>query len=515
MKNFFLLLFLCFSIAKASPCLSFTGLFFGYTEGYEKDKNKVYFCSNTGYAKELEDLDINSFYILSRLFAKDKNKIYFRGNIHTFDPNSFKVISYNYSKDKDGVYNNLYRKISITHYDTKTFDVLSKDIVRDINGIYLDGIKIDVDMDTFKIIDSSYVLDKNGLYKVISKWNKNKTILYKTLYKKSKEYEKKYFKTNIDYKILKKREEFINFCMKDSIPKQFKMIQLALETKNDKTKIMNKKEICTKAAYYFASEYKTSEYSNSYNLDLSNKGIEDITALKYFNGIKELNLSNNPINNISYISTKKSIKTIKLLNTKLLNNIQALDKLTNLEIIEMSYGKKDLTKLKNLTNLKILSLSNLEIKSLCDFKNLKSLENLILNWNKNLKSFECVDNFKNLKKLTIQGSPISDLNPLIKSKSIEKLFIQDLPVSDISPLAKMEKLHKILFKKTKIKYLSSLKKSKSIETVYDLSENSIFEYFNRSLERCSPKNMEEIRYGKSCFDENGNLKPFWYRLLIL
>jgi internalin A len=163
--------------------------------------------------------------------------------------------------------------------------------------------------------------------------------------------------------------------------------------------------------------------------------------------------------------------------------------------------------------VKDLSLSSVDIQSLCDLKGLQSLKSLDLRTNTNLKSLECIDQFPNLKKLRIERSPITDLSPLVNANSIEEFHFYEMPVEDISPLAKMKNLRSVLFSKTKIKYLSPLKESKSIQFAEDLSEKFIEEYFNRSLAWCSPKSMKEVRAGKSCFEEDGLMKSWWKRIL--
>ncbi|MCP4970702.1 MAG: hypothetical protein GY932_08940, partial [Arcobacter sp.] len=90
-----------------------------------------------------------------------------------------------------------------------------------------------------------------------------------------------------------------------------------------------------------------------------------------------------------------------------------------------------------------------------------------------------------------------------------------MPVEDIAPLAKMKNLRSILFTNTNIKYLSPLKESKSIKFAEDSSERFIEEYFNRSLAWCSPKDMDEVRTGKTCLNKDGSLKPLWKRIIGL
>lgn len=269
--------------------------------------------------------------------------------------------------------------------------------------------------------------------------------------------------------------------------------------------------------------------------DLPSKNISDISLLKYFPKTSTLNLRDNKITDITPLKYLTNLTDLNLGSNDVLKGVESLENLPLKELrIVFENDSVDLTPigkiktlenlyifngkhsqiLNNLKNIKVLSLSSVDIKSLCFLTNLQSLENLSL-FNNNLKSLECIDKFKNLKELRIERSPITDLTPLINADSIKKFDFHDMPVSDISPLTKMKNLRSILFTKTKIKYLSPLKESKSIQFAEDLSEKFIEEYFNRSLAWCSPKSMKEVRAGKSCLNKDGSLKPWWKRILGL
>jgi len=253
-------------------------------------------------------------------------------------------------------------------------------------------------------------------------------------------------------------------------------------------------------------------FSANETLNLRDNNITDITPLKYLSKLTKLELSSNKVSKGVESLENLPLKELRIdltndTDLKYIGNIQSIERLS-------IWGGKNSKFLGNLTNLRVLSIASVDIQSLCDLNDLKSLESLDLRWNESLKSLECIDQFPNLQELTIKGTPITDLTPLVNANSIKKFHFHDMPVEDISPLAKMKNLESILFTKTKIKYLSPLKESKSIKFAEDLSEMFIEEYFNRSLAGCSPKSMKEVREGKSCFEADGKtLKPFWKRWL--
>lgn len=334
----------------------------------------------------------------------------------------------------------------------------------------------------------------------------------------------------ISFSSLLSEDSFINIC-KNPTPEQKKTIIALIDGYNEYRKMninrpllkLDDPNICEKLS-------KGKGFP-----PINGKDISDISIIKYFTGNETLNLWNNKITDITPLKYLTKLTKLELSSNRVSKGVESLEKLPlkdlsivfdndsvdltpigNIKTLEnlYIYNGKNVEVLNSLTNLKRLSLSSVNINSLCDLKDLKLLEKLRL-YNNNLKSLECIDQFPNLKEFRIERSPITDLSPLIKADSITKFDFHNMPVEDISPLAKMKNLRAILFSKTKIKYLSPLKESKSIKYAEDLSEKFIEEYFNRSLAGCSPKNMEEVRVGKSCFEKDGTLKPFYKRWLGL
>ncbi|QKF81503.1 leucine-rich repeat domain-containing protein [Halarcobacter ebronensis] len=325
-------------------------------------------------------------------------------------------------------------------------------------------------------------------------------------------------------------DSFIDIC-KNPTPEQKMTINAMVnaynEFKEEKFKInINNPEIC---------EELYDKYNNGFKA-IVGQGMSDITFLKYFDWLTHLNLRDNNITDITPLKYLTKLTKLELSSNKVSKGVESLENLPlkdlridvtndtdlkyigNIQSVERLsiWGGKNSKFLGNLTNLRVLSIASVDIQSLCDLKDLKALKSLDLRWNESLKSLECIDQFPNLQELTIKGTPITDLTPLVNANSIKKFHFHDMPVEDISPLAKMKNLESILFTKTKIKYLSPLKESKSIKFAEDLSEMFIEEYFNRSLAGCSPKSMKEVREGKSCFEADGKtLKPFWKRWLGL
>lgn len=282
-------------------------------------------------------------------------------------------------------------------------------------------------------------------------------------------------------------------------------------------------------------------FVNLDNIVMRHNNIKDISLLADLKKLKELDIGFNPVSDLSPLKNLKLTKLYVYSNTRIPNsaspfdvtlidsNISALSNITTLEELMVSGNGQPLPDLTKLVHLKSLTLIGLDMHDLCKFKNSSKIKALWLSSNHNLASLQCVDNFKNLERLTIERAKVRDLSPLQNLPKLKKLTLKDVPVSDISPLAKMKRLEELSFFKTKIKYLSPLNESKTLN--YILNENR-YEFFtkrmlsgglqswaqtvgDRSLAHCSPIDIKELREGISCFNEDGTLKPWWKRILRL
>jgi len=121
------------------------------------------------------------------------------------------------------------------------------------------------------------------------------------------------------------------------------------------------------------------------SLSLSNKGISDISSLRYFTGLKELKLADNNISDLSALSELNGLTSLILGN----NNI------------------KDLTPLAGLTNLEVLSLYGNKITDVTPLANLTKLERLWLSDNQ-ITDISALDNLTNLRMLKINGNPVNE-----------------------------------------------------------------------------------------------------------
>ena len=114
-------------------------------------------------------------------------------------------------------------------------------------------------------------------------------------------------------------------------------------------------------------------------LDLSGRGITDISPLRHMTGLTMLNLENNSIADISPLANLKGVSVLGLANNKIsdFTPIRGLGK----SLIGLSIENnpaKDLSQLRGLTNLQVLDLTNVPITDLELGKYLRRLKVVIL-----------------------------------------------------------------------------------------------------------------------------------------
>ena len=133
---------------------------------FSRDENSLFYCQY-----KFEDIDFETYEILSRYYIKDKKTV-FRVDeenrkiypITGIDNRSFEVIEKYYAKDKRSVY---FQGKKIKGCDIETFKVFNNTDVysKDKYSVYYKGKKIpEADVHTFEIVDSSNAKDKNKLY---------------------------------------------------------------------------------------------------------------------------------------------------------------------------------------------------------------------------------------------------------------------------------------------------------------------------------------------------------------
>ena len=162
------------TFADAKPYTGDIPQFPGSTYYIEEDGSV--FTSNFRWLGDIElhDVDLESFDVISGIFAKDKNHIYAQGTTLTgADITSFRVIGKNFAKDNTHIY---WTDMTLSGADIATFRPLSFLFWKDKNAVYFYGKRLEgADTKSFRVIfdghgnSPSYSKDKNTVYEDFTK----------------------------------------------------------------------------------------------------------------------------------------------------------------------------------------------------------------------------------------------------------------------------------------------------------------------------------------------------------
>jgi len=130
-------------------------------------------------------------------------------------------------------------------------------------------------------------------------------------------------------------------------------------------------------------------------LDLSGKGLSDLSPLKGLTGAQSLYLNDNPVSDLAFLSGLKGLLTLSLNRCQIVN----------------------LRPLQNLDGLVYLNLDNNQISDLTSVSGLKGLE-----------------------ILGLSGNQVTDLTPLVGLGNLFHLELAGNSITNLSPLAKLAKL---------------------------------------------------------------------------
>lgn len=168
----------------------------------------------------------------------------------------------------------------------------------------------------------------------------------------------------------------------------------------------------------------TEEAAAVTSLDVSNEhfekkegDIKDISDIKYFIALEELNISFNEISDLTPLAEIKTLRTL------VFNGIKA----------------RDLSPLKDLTNMVCLVFcwnaggSDIGFENLDELSNMENLENIDAK-NAGIKDISGVSNLTKLWNIQLCDNQIIDIAPLANLKNLKIVLLGNNPISDFSAL---------------------------------------------------------------------------------
>lgn len=196
------------------------------------------------------------------------------------------------------------------------------------------------------------------------------------------------------------------------------------------------------------------------------KGLEKLT------GLESLSISATDTTNkdISILKQFKNLNDLNISGTKI-TDLSFLNNLPNLEGLSIGgLGDIDLSFLNKTPKIKRLNISDNNINSFKFISNLKDLDTLIMD-NCACDNIDFLKNTTKLKKLSLDGNKIKDLSPL-RNNRFEVLYLSDTGITDYSSLGNQEDLIAIFANNNQLTSLKAFKQFKNLEYL-ELENNRI------------------------------------------
>jgi len=210
------------------------------------------------------------------------------------------------------------------------------------------------------------------------------------------------------------------------------------------------------------------EFVLNNRLNLSNRGIKDITdidGLENLIELQSLNLNDNQISEIKGLEKLVNLKFLDLRNN-LISDIKGLETLTNLYALWLSNNQIfEIKGLEKLTNLQFLNISNNQIIDIKGLEMLKKLKELKIHKNY-IQEINGLDSLENLEELNLSSNQITEIKGLENLRNLKILWLDDNKIAEVKGLENLINLTDlILFKNPiiKIRGLKNLKKLTTLE----------------------------------------------------
>ena len=155
------------------------------------------------------------------------------------------------------------------------------------------------------------------------------------------------------------------------------------------------------------------------DMNSQNGGIKDISDLKYFTGLEDLNLSFNDFSDLAPLAELKSLKSLGFTVVRA-KDLSVLKGLTNLVFLgfDWTYNEGDrqsgtlsLDFMADMKNLEIFSCMGNGVQDISALGGLTKIWSLFLDDNA-ITDISALANLTNLKELKLSKNPISDFSPL-------------------------------------------------------------------------------------------------------
>ena len=232
--------------------------------------------------------------------------------------------------------------------------------------------------------------------------------------------------------------------------------------------------------------------------NLSDNPISDLTPLQYL-PLEDLDLSFTQVKDIKPLRNLSNLRKLSLEATEL-EDIESLLELPQLEALNLSHTNiKQIDILRYLPCLKEIRLSHSKIQDFSVLKHLDELEKIHLT-NISLSNLPKLNSPKKINTLNLSGSQITDCRSLIDCINLKILDLSNTKINDISTLERMQQLEVLSLEATLVRDISVLQYLPKLK-VLNLSQTPVNE-----LPSQLPKTLLELDISKTDIRDISALK---------
>lgn len=198
-------------------------------------------------------------------------------------------------------------------------------------------------------------------------------------------------------------------------------------------------------------------------LDLSGTRVTDLTPLNGLTNLESLSIEGEGISNLEPLGKLTSLRHVTLHGQRI-TDLGPLSPLTDLRFLSLSGPISNLEPLKDLENLEFLWVFGTDITNLDGLKKLKKLKSLVVSHSPHLSNLEGLrGQLDELEHLVLDGTSVSDLEPLEGLKSLTGLSLTDSAVTTLKPLEKLSNMRSLTIEGPLISDLGPLHKLINLE----------------------------------------------------
>lgn len=218
-----------------------------------------------------------------------------------------------------------------------------------------------------------------------------------------------------------------------------------------------------------------------------------VQQLRTITSLKAINISNNwKIQNLQPLNRLTELETVDCSNTMVtdlsplrnlvrlreldcsgshVNSLEPLKYTAGIRKLDISSSKiTDLAPVKRFTQLEMLNCSNTAVRSLEALQSLANLTTLKISSTK-VQSLAPLQNSSNLQVFYCDNTGITDLSPLTRHTKLQRFSCENTGVESLAPLSGLTQLKLLILNNTRVADLSPLQAITGIEKIYcDKSE---------------------------------------------